>query len=91
MHTNKVRELCLRGIPPTVRAKVWPILVGNELEVGGDSGVWCMMYSKRLFMVLRCVWCEWCVDNGAWCTYGVWRGAWCDVCNVYDHVAYFCA
>lgn len=32
-HTNRVRDLCLKGIPPTIRAKVWPLLVGNELEV----------------------------------------------------------
>eukprot|EP00981_Chlorochromonas_danica_P013757 scaffold6837_cov171-Ochromonas_danica.AAC.4 len=29
----KVRDLCLKGIPPTVRAKVWPLLIGNDLEV----------------------------------------------------------
>jgi hypothetical protein len=31
----KVEELCLKGIPPNIRGKVWPLLVGNELEVSG--------------------------------------------------------
>lgn len=32
-HTSKVRDLCIKGIPPTIRAKVWPLLLGNELEI----------------------------------------------------------
>ena len=31
--TNKVRELCSKGIPPNIRGKVWPLLIGNELNV----------------------------------------------------------
>jgi hypothetical protein len=33
VYTAKVRDLCIKGIPPTIRAKVWPLLVGNDLEV----------------------------------------------------------
>jgi hypothetical protein len=43
MHTNKVRDLCLKGIPPTIRAKVWPLLVGNDLEVYINS-----LYNRML-------------------------------------------
>jgi hypothetical protein len=32
-HSPRVKELCSRGIPPNVRGKVWPRLVGNDLEV----------------------------------------------------------
>lgn len=31
--TSKVRELCSKGIPPNIRGKVWPLLIGNELQV----------------------------------------------------------
>src|SRR5687767_635705 len=26
--TSKVRELCSKGIPPNIRGKVWPLLIG---------------------------------------------------------------
>jgi hypothetical protein len=29
----KVRDLCSKGIPPNIRGKVWPLLIGNELQV----------------------------------------------------------
>lgn len=32
-HSTKVRDLCLKGIPSKVRGKVWPMLIGNDLEV----------------------------------------------------------
>lgn len=32
-HTNKVKELCARGIPSNVRGKVWPLLIENQLNV----------------------------------------------------------
>lgn len=28
-----VRDLCFRGIPTNLRGKVWPLLIGNDLEV----------------------------------------------------------
>lgn len=31
---KKVRELCRQGIPPNVRGRVWPLLIGNEEEIG---------------------------------------------------------
>ncbi len=31
--TSKVKDLCSKGIPPNIRGKVWPLLVGNELQV----------------------------------------------------------
>eukprot|EP01133_Synstelium_polycarpum_P008376 gene8376-9845_t len=31
--TKKVRELILQGIPSHVRSKVWPLLVGNDLNI----------------------------------------------------------
>lgn len=31
--SQRVRDLCIRGIPPNIRGKVWPILIGNALEV----------------------------------------------------------
>lgn len=31
--SQRVRELCARGIPPNIRGKVWPLLIGNDLEV----------------------------------------------------------
>lgn len=32
-HSTKVRDLCIKGIPTKVRGKVWPMLIGNDLEV----------------------------------------------------------
>lgn len=32
-NSSKVRELCAKGIPPNIRGKVWPLLIGNELQV----------------------------------------------------------
>ena len=31
--SQRVRDLCTKGIPPNIRGKVWPIVVGNALEV----------------------------------------------------------
>jgi hypothetical protein len=31
--TQKVKELCAKGIPSNIRGKVWPLLIGNELNV----------------------------------------------------------
>jgi hypothetical protein len=28
-----VGDLCMKGIPPSVRGKVWPLLIGNNLKV----------------------------------------------------------
>ncbi len=33
---KKVRELCRQGIPPNVRGRVWPLLIGNEEEIGAE-------------------------------------------------------
>jgi hypothetical protein len=33
VHTTKVKELCAKGIPSNIRGKVWPLLIGNELNV----------------------------------------------------------
>lgn len=33
IYSNKVKELCYKGIPPNIRGKVWPLLIGNDLEV----------------------------------------------------------
>jgi hypothetical protein len=33
----KVRDLCSKGIPPNIRGKVWPLLIGNELQVCVDT------------------------------------------------------
>ena len=32
-HTARVKELCAKGIPSNIRGKVWPLLIGNELNV----------------------------------------------------------
>lgn len=32
-NTKRIRELVFQGIPPSVRVKVWPLLVGNELRI----------------------------------------------------------
>ncbi len=36
-HTNRdhkyIGQLCHKGIPPNLRGKVWPLLIGNELKV----------------------------------------------------------
>lgn len=34
--TKPVHELVLQGIPPFVRTKVWPMLIGNDLHVTND-------------------------------------------------------
>jgi hypothetical protein len=31
--SHKVKDLCFKGIPPRIREKVWPLLIGNELHV----------------------------------------------------------
>lgn len=31
---KKLRELCRQGIPPNVRGRVWPLLIGSEEEIG---------------------------------------------------------
>ncbi len=31
--SNRVKELCAKGIPPNIRGKVWPLLIGNDLQV----------------------------------------------------------
>lgn len=35
--SQKVRELCSKGIPPNIRGKVWPLLIGNDLDVCFNS------------------------------------------------------
>jgi len=32
-NTKRIKELVFQGIPPSVRVKVWPLLVGNELRI----------------------------------------------------------
>ncbi len=31
--SKKVKELCIKGIPPNMRGTVWPLLIGNDLNV----------------------------------------------------------
>jgi hypothetical protein len=31
--SRAVGELCMKGIPPSIRGKVWPLLIGNNLKV----------------------------------------------------------
>lgn len=33
MNKPKIRDLCMRGIPPNIRGRIWPLLIGNELNV----------------------------------------------------------
>jgi hypothetical protein len=44
VHTTKVKELCAKGIPSNIRGKVWPLLIGNELNV-----------RKSCFLSFRCL------------------------------------
>lgn len=30
---SKVKDLCRKGVPSNMREKVWPLLIGNELQV----------------------------------------------------------
>ena len=32
-HSSRVREMCWMGIPPKVRTKVWPLVIGNFLNI----------------------------------------------------------
>jgi hypothetical protein len=32
-HSNKLKELCAKGIPSNIRGKVWPLLIENQLNV----------------------------------------------------------
>ena len=31
--SKQVGDLCMKGIPPSIRGKVWPLLIGNNLKV----------------------------------------------------------
>lgn len=31
--SSKVNELCLKGLPPNIRGKVWPLIIGNDLQI----------------------------------------------------------
>lgn len=31
--SKQVQDLCSKGIPPSIREKVWPLLIGNSLQV----------------------------------------------------------
>ena len=32
-HTDEVQKLCARGIPPNMRGAVWPLLIGNKIQI----------------------------------------------------------
>lgn len=32
-HSNKLKELCAKGIPSNIRGKVWPLLIENQLNI----------------------------------------------------------
>ncbi|KAJ1423200.1 hypothetical protein B484DRAFT_398745, partial [Ochromonadaceae sp. CCMP2298] len=34
---SKVRDLCHKGIPPNIRGKVWPLMIGNELRIDAEQ------------------------------------------------------
>jgi len=34
--TSKVRDLCYRGIPPSLRGKVWSLLIGNAQKISDE-------------------------------------------------------
>jgi Rab-GTPase-TBC domain len=35
-HSKKVRDLCYRGIPPSLRGKVWSMLIGNAHKISDE-------------------------------------------------------
>jgi len=34
--SKRVKDLCAKGIPPSIRGKVWPLLAGNEIDISED-------------------------------------------------------